>query len=208
VKRQNLDKILELFPTKVTKGDLKKAEIINATIDCIATIGWENTSYDAIGKNLGIGRAHVAYYFKDKDELFLMAFKFVSATAQEETRQEIDKAKNFTDKYLASAKGALNWLKKHPKQVSVVMAFYYLASINKKFRAIHAAIRKAGHKRLYDHLITKYSPAKASRLARDFQNLVTSTVIELHTTQGLREYAKAEKELLTSLKEMLSNTQA
>jgi AcrR family transcriptional regulator len=72
------------------KGDRKKLEIIEAAIDCLATEGIDNTTFDSIAKRIDTRRAHVAYHFKDKHMIFEAAISYILIT-YEHTLQEFIK---------------------------------------------------------------------------------------------------------------------
>src|SRR4051794_29101570 len=93
-KSKKADPILfQLFEFTPRKGDLRRLEIIKAAIACVYEEGIENTSFDKIGTRLGIGRAHVSYYFKTIDEVLELAVKYIIATAQQITVVHVTKAK-------------------------------------------------------------------------------------------------------------------
>ena len=71
-----------LLQTEPRKGEVMKERIVRSAIRCIAEKGIEETSFEAIGKPLGIGRSHVAYHFKDKGDIIRTAIQFVIAQAR------------------------------------------------------------------------------------------------------------------------------
>src|SRR5271155_5202430 len=84
----------ELFKSGFTKGEQRKAKIVEATIESIAKAGISHTTFDSIAKIARMNRAHIAYYFPTRDAMVLAAIKLVVMTAQQITIQQIRDAKN------------------------------------------------------------------------------------------------------------------
>ncbi|PIR34499.1 MAG: hypothetical protein COV37_12860, partial [Bdellovibrio sp. CG11_big_fil_rev_8_21_14_0_20_39_38] len=79
----NTENFYDLFDLRPRKGDLKKMEIILAAIDVMAEEGIEKTTYDAIAGRIGTRRAHVAYYYKDKNDILMSAIRYIMANYQQ-----------------------------------------------------------------------------------------------------------------------------
>ncbi len=52
----------------------RRAEIIDAALQCFSRDGYSNTSMDAIAQEAGLSKALIYYYFKSKDEVFEAGF--------------------------------------------------------------------------------------------------------------------------------------
>ena len=74
---------LPFISKELRKGDKKKLEIVFAAIECISTIGYENITYEALAKKLDTRRAHIAYYFKNKEDIFKACIQFINHTKKE-----------------------------------------------------------------------------------------------------------------------------
>jgi AcrR family transcriptional regulator len=48
----------------------KKKEILKAASDCFARYGYEKTTLDDIGKMVGLNKASLYYYYKNKEAIF------------------------------------------------------------------------------------------------------------------------------------------
>jgi len=188
--------MMNLFEFRPRKGDLKKAEIINATIECLATIGFENTSFEAIAKKIGTRRAHVNYYFPNKDEIFLSAIKYIAATYQSISLKNLEKAMNSKELLNLYIEGPFIWAKKHPNQLSVMFLLYYLSTFKKEYLELNHQIRKGGVTRI-TYLLGQMNPrTKTSTLhdkAKSIQNILSGCLLDVATTKS-KSLQSAEKE--------------
>ena len=197
--------IYELFEFKPKKGDLKKMEIVLAAIECIATIGFEKTTYEAIAQKIGTRRAHVAYHFKDKADIFEACIKFINASYQKMSLEKIEAAQDGLEMLTNYAEAPFLWAKENPQQLSVMLLFYYLCSVDEKYRDLHASIRRGGHERIQYILNTKLelqlSPQESQALAKSIQNLVSGAIMDVTTTanMSLDEAREAVKKQVLNL---------
>ncbi len=196
--------MIDLFEFRPRKGDIKKAEIINATIECLATIGFENTSFEAIAKKVGTRRAHVNYYFPNKDDIFLSAIKYIAATYQSISLENLEKAKDSKDLLNLYIEGPFIWAKKNPYQLSVMFLLYYLSTFKKDYLELNHQIRKGGAERI-TYLLGQMNPrTKKSTLqtkAKSIQNILSGCLLDVATTKGKSlQSAEAEaKKLINDL---------
>ncbi len=180
--------MFNLFEFRPRKGDLKRMEIIQATIDCLSTMGIDNTTYDAIAKKVGTSRAHIAYYFSDKEQIYLAAIKYILAAYQQTVIDNLSEAKSGRDMLERYIESVFIWAQKYPDQLSVMLLLYYLCSYRDEMIELNHQIRKGGYERLYYILTTKlnkrYSEKKATTLARAILSLITGSIIDSVATKG------------------------
>lgn len=185
--------LFKLFGDKLGKGDRRKKEIVEAAIECIGTVGVANTSYESIGKRLGIGRAHVAYHFPDFEKLMEMVIQYRTDTAQSIVVDLVEAAQTWQDAVRAYVDGPFFWIERHPNQASVLMLLYYYGSYEPKYRTLHTQIRKTGLARI-EAILTPVirkrfsSPTRyrkeANELARAIQALITGNVVNWITCES------------------------
>lgn len=204
-----LDPLLyELFEFKPRKGDLKKIEIIKASIDCLATIGVEKTTYDAIAKKIDTRRAHVAYHFADKNDIFRSAIKYILATYQQISIDHIAQAKTGEEMLVKYVDAAFHWAEIHPKQVSVILLLYYLCSIDSNYLELNDMVKRKGRERVYfiltDQMNKKYTEPQAKSLSLIIQNLTASTIQDCYTMKDL-SLKDAKQDVLQAI-ELLTNS--
>lgn len=201
----NVDPIMmELFEFRPRKGDVKKAEIIVAAIECLSSVGLENTTFEAIARKIGTRRAHVNYYFPNKEEIFLSAIKYIAATYQSISLSCLKKAEpgdNLLDYYID---GPFTWAKKHPEQLSVMFLLYYLSTFKKEYLEINHQIRKGGVERISYMLRQQDSKLKKSisdEMAKSIQNILSGCLLDVSTTKGksLSQASREAKKLINNL---------
>jgi len=197
--------IYDLFEFKPRKGDLKKLEIIKACVECLASEGLENTTYDAIAKRVNTRRAHIAYHFADKYSLYYDAIKFILATYQQLSIEHLKKAKEGNDPLVKYVEAVFLWAKKYPEQMHVMLLFYYFCTLRPEFKQLQAQVRKGGTERVYyilkEKMQMRESSEKLMSLSRNIQNLVGSLVVDVVTTrhQNLDDAKKEAIELVLKL---------
>lgn len=189
--------LFEALDFKARKGDLKKLEIIKAAVDILATKGLDNTTYEAIAQAIGTRRAHIAYHFNDKSDIFYAAVKYILATYQNETARELKEAKSaeqMLERYIAST---FEWARKNPHQVSVMLLLYYMCTTTERFIDLNTEVRLAGKKRL-SFLLSKQAPekmdsAKIEFLAATIGDLISAGIVAATTQKGLTMDEMKEK---------------
>lgn len=203
----NVDPIMmELFEFRPRKGDVKKGEIIVAAIECLATLGLENTTFEAIAKKIGTRRAHVNYYFPNKEEIFLSAIKYIAATYQSISLKCIESAKpgdNLLDYYV---EGPFVWAKKHPDQLSVMFLLYYLSTFKKEYLELNHQIRKGGVDRISYMLRqnnSELTKSTSDSMAKSIQNILSGCLLDVSTTKG-KSLSQAKREAKILINNLLN----
>ncbi|MCO4794025.1 MAG: TetR/AcrR family transcriptional regulator [Bacteriovoracaceae bacterium] len=191
-------KILELFEFKLKKGDQKRLEIIHAAIECLATIGFEMTTYESIAKLIGTRRAHVNYYFKDKSEIILSCIHYIVANYQQTSIKHIDQARLGEEMLFHYIEAPFIWAKENPEELSVMLLFYYLCNIRGEYKELHDQIRDGGVTRisyiLKNGLNLKESDENINLQAKTIQNLISGSMMDAATT-NLKSMRQAEEDI-------------
>lgn len=189
--------LFEMLDFKPKKGDIKKMEIIGAAIECLATIGFENTTYEAIAKKLGTRRAHIAYHFSDKNDIFKASIRFINATYLLHSKNLIEESQSGEEMLKNFIRAPFLWGEENPNQLAVMLLFYYLCSVNEEYRELHTQIRTSGVQRIHYILTTKINIKldnhQSLNLAKHIQNLLSGAIIDAVSTSG--------KNLIHSMKE-------
>lgn len=204
----NVDSMIyELFEFKPRKGDLKKMEIIMAAIECIATIGFEKTTYEAIAQKIGTRRAHVAYHFKDKNDIFEGCIRYIMANYQQTSISKIEAAKDGLEMLVNYAEAPFIWAEENPHQLSVMLLFYYLCTVDEKYKELHASIRAGGVERiqyiLTNKLTKKITAKEAAPMAKMIQNLVSGAIMDVSTT-GNKTLKQARQQVKEQVLQIIS----
>ena len=222
--------IFELFEFRPRKGDFKKIEIIMATIDCLASEGLEKTTYDAIAKRLGTRRAHVAYHFGDKNEIFTHCIKYIVANYQQSSLEHIKTAKTKREMLFNYIDGPFNWAKDNPQEITVMLLFYYFCCIKNEFLELHQQIRKGGVERIQfilsgvlseylqnysgenkieqEKLLFLQTPQPLNTMAKDIQNIISGTLLDMRTTKlpTAKDYEDTKEKCKQDIWKMIEST--
>jgi TetR/AcrR family transcriptional regulator, biofilm operon repressor len=86
-----------------TKKELTKEKIQQAAYKCVARFGFEKTTLEDIAKEVGLNKASLYYYYKNKEEIFLD----VTTT---ETAQFVEKLKMTTLEQVGIEKQVFHYL--------------------------------------------------------------------------------------------------
>src|SRR5689334_19026745 len=157
--RKSVDPLVfQLFDVAPRKGDLRKIAIIKSAIDCIATSGIENLSLETVGKRLGIGRAHVGYYFKTVSQIIDLVIQYIMANAQKITVEKVSAAKTPKGMLDAMVEAAFEWAHDFPEQASVYMLFFYYCTNDASKREVQKTIRQTGAARIEAILEKMFPP--------------------------------------------------
>ncbi|PIP96405.1 MAG: hypothetical protein COW00_09575 [Bdellovibrio sp. CG12_big_fil_rev_8_21_14_0_65_39_13] len=196
----NTENFYDLFDLRPRKGDLKKMEIILAAIDVMAEEGIEKTTYDAIAGRIGTRRAHVAYYYKDKNDILMSAIRYIMANYQQILIENMKDEEDGLQMLMKYIEGPFIWAEKFPSQLKVMLLFYYLCTIKSEFKDLHDHIRTAGAERiqfiLTNKLKTPLELDQAKLLSKIIQNSMSGQILDSATTHG-RNLDQALSELKT-----------
>ncbi len=188
---------------KPSKGNLKRLEIIKASIECLATIGFDKTTYESIAKIVGTRRAHINYYFSDKNEIVLACVKYIMANYQNVSMEHIKMAKNGQAMLLKYIESPYIWAQKYPSELKVMLLFYYLCTINDEYKLLNDKIRKAGSERIAFILKNyfDFDNKKSKLISKAIQNSISGFMIDSATTTqiSLKLAEKRNKDLVIDL---------
>lgn len=183
MKEINVDSIAaHLFDYKLRKGDIKKYEIIVATIECLAELGIDHTTFDSIAAKLNTKRSHIIYYFKKKDDIYYAAIQYIAATFKEVARQNLEKAKDSKDTLNKYIDGYFLWAKQNPKQLSVMFLLFYMCTHKPRFQEINQQIREVGINTMSHILIHQLeldiTPTRARFIAKGMQGIMSAALVD------------------------------
>ena len=209
VMKKNPDEIfIELFEFLPRKGDLKKIEIIKATINCLAKLGVDNTTFEAIAESIGTRKSHIAYHFSDKNLLFLDCIKYILATYQSLSIEKMRDSESGIDLLENFVQGPFIWAKKYPEQLPVMFLLYYYGHMNSDYRKLHIQVREGGYQRVH-YILTKRmkikgKPEKMKILSMAILNIISGQLVNV-TTTNKASIDKAMKETWTAVKTLIAD---
>ena len=174
------------YPYK--KGDLKKAKIIEATIHCMGTHGIEKCSFELVGKQAKLTRAHVNYYFKEKKDLFKAAFAHVLMTAQQFTVAGLSNVTEPKNLLKAYNDVTFAWVAAYAHHQPLIALIHYYCAVQEEFKVFNTQARIIAKERLR-HLVKQYgvsaSESEMKKKVDAIHGLMSGYVIEFNSTQHL-----------------------
>lgn len=155
------ERIFKQLPTKeLRKGEVRKLQIVEATIECLAKLGWNGTNYETVGRACRMKRPHVAYHFPVWNELILTSIQFVYATGQGIVSDYLREAKTPKERLRQYIEGTFFWLESHPSHAASITLLWHLANFDKVFRALSTKVKRLGAERLEAMLFEGQGRAK------------------------------------------------
>jgi len=201
-----LFKFLGMNPSK---GDMRKMEIIEATVNCLATQGMDSTSLESVAKASKIARSHIIYYFKNKEELFDAAFKYVLANAQDVFVQKMEKNTSPLELLKAYVDVLFEWVEAYESHAKVMLLFYHCSSSMETYKKIHTEIRAAARNRIKIILEglaekkKKLSPSQLENYSQAIHCMLTGFALEHLTTSSKLSLNRTKERAYGVVKEML-----
>jgi AcrR family transcriptional regulator len=199
--------ILATLPgVQIRKSDLKRIEIIEAAIECMATIGIENTSFEAVGKSLKMARSHLVYYFKDKESLFRDAIQYVAAMGQQITLEHLQRAAP-ENQLRAYVEGTFDWIARYPQHATIMPLFFYVSATRKEYRELHAKSRNLARDRILAILAIlesgkKRTPKQRTEIAERILACLTGFYLDYLATRRSGTLGEVKERALSAIFEM------
>jgi AcrR family transcriptional regulator len=181
--------ILGVINVNLRKGDLRKVEIIKSAIDCLATLGVEQTTFEEIGRKIGIRKSHVAYHFPNMDDLIETAIRYVLANVQNYVVAHVKNETGWRRALEVQARCTIGWPRVFPNDARVYLFFCYRCSYNARLRELNREFREVGIRRIVGLLepVAKKSKVGADRLqdvARRAQEIVFGALLTALTWES------------------------
>lgn len=200
--------LYDLFEFKPRKGDLKKIQIIEAAIECLALDGIEKTTFESIGKKIGTRRAHVAYHFSDKNKIFISAVKYILANYQQTIIDHMNEGSNGKKMILEYIAGAFDWAIENRTHLTVIFLLYYNSQLYKEYKDLNNVVRSGGISRLSyilkEKFNNKFTKSQSLFFAKQIQDLMSGAMLDATTTHG-RDLEQAKKDVVKTTLILIDN---
>lgn len=139
----------QITPTELRKGDLRKLEILQATLTCLAAHGWAGTNYESVGQICGMKRPHVAYHYPEWNTLIESAIRFAYATGASVVGDYLREAKTREQLLSGYVEGTLHWLDRNPDHAAAISLLWHLATFDPRYHALAMEYRELGTSRVH-----------------------------------------------------------
>jgi len=199
----------ELFQRALSKGDLRKIQILEEAIRQLTSQGIENVSLESISKRIGLKRAHVAHYFPSIGTIVDAAVRLITMKAQRITVEGISSVSTSLEIVRTVVDGAFRWADQYPDHARLMALFYYYATWNKKYRALHTKIRIVGAERL-SVAIKSHRPQLSKKSVEQFathiQCLITGYLLHALTVEMEEPINDFRKRLNRHIEKLLNES--
>ncbi|WP_026261421.1 choline-binding transcriptional repressor BetI [Kiloniella laminariae] len=147
---------------KVGMEEIRKTQLIEATIALIHEEGFTNASISKISKRAGLSSGIVAHYFDDKSGLLTATLQHLMRQLGEETSIRLAKAKTPIERLLAVVYSNFAHDQFKPGVVDVWLAFWALVPTSPELARLHRINERRMHSN-FQHALKPLLPASMVR---------------------------------------------
>ncbi len=182
---KTVDPVMRTLFESPSRGELQRVRIIETAIQCIASEGIDQTNIETIAKRMGTRRSHIAYYFKEADEIVQFSIQYIIRKATESVLQQVSRAGSPRQRLEAYMTANFDWGAQNEDFAAVMLLFYYYARIRPKYRAMQKQIMDTAIGRiaaLLQPLVPGSDPKVLHGMALNIYALIFGHIIALGTT--------------------------
>ncbi|MGZ3774026.1 MAG: TetR/AcrR family transcriptional regulator [Bdellovibrio sp.] len=129
-----------------------KTKIIESAMECIADLGLEATTFQAIADKAKISQPLVAYHLKKRENIFIEAFTHLLDTSLVATESSLAEALSPKDKLINYIMVSLQVFRSHAAIPKMYIAFYYLSSFDPTYRKMNDKLKQEATQRILNIL--------------------------------------------------------
>lgn len=160
-----------IFPERLSKGDRKKLEIVEAAVRVFAKDGAEALTYDRLGTELETTRSHIRYHFQDRQDIVVGVIRYMMSLGHEFTFENLRKAESPIERISAYLDGYYDFFVKNPQYGPIMLHFYYLSGYAGDLRDLQSQVRQQAFERIEELLLQAYIEA-GKRKPQDLETIV------------------------------------
>lgn len=180
----------KMLPLRITKGEVRKDEIIRAAVECLVEGGYEHFNYNTIGLKAGLARSHIAHYFPDKREILYLVVHGIYRELQQLVIEKITEASTADAQIKGVIDATVEGIARERGWALVILLFTHVCAQDEKYRKLYTEIRKVGAKRIDRILqgkecLSELTPRLRYNVARGVQSIILGGVVENLTTDWL-----------------------
>jgi AcrR family transcriptional regulator len=131
-----------------------RQRIIEAALDIIAKVGWDDTSIQAIADECGVSQSNVLYHFKSKAGLLHALVQHIKASNYQLVSAALKPEHNAFERICIHISKNLEWGRKFPKEAQVLILIYYQATHDKIFSLLFSEILTTAQNRIYEYVLS------------------------------------------------------
>ncbi|MBP9706130.1 MAG: TetR/AcrR family transcriptional regulator [Oligoflexales bacterium] len=125
----------------MSKADVaaeRKAQIVQATVECIAKFGYHNFSMQDVATLAGVSKGIIHYYFLNKDDLLKSVLSRVAGDIEKVMLKEMEKTHTPLEKLKIFIEVSLNIVRNTKEYYQVNMDFWTQINQNSEIRSVIA----------------------------------------------------------------------
>jgi AcrR family transcriptional regulator len=138
----------QFLPQTPTRSQLRRVAILEATITLYAGKRADLTSFEDIAGLCEVTRALVQHYFPTREDLLLMASRYVRAGLQQHLVEQLKTSDNRRDQLGAYVQSHFSWAERHPKHARFWTFFFFLCTNKGPYRELNSEVQDLGHRRI------------------------------------------------------------
>jgi AcrR family transcriptional regulator len=198
-----------LLGSGVTRSDFRKAQILESVINIASQEGFEAISFDRIGKELGLQKSNVAYYFLSKEDMIQKSMHFSTTKIFTFSAEGLAKADSAEAELRAYLDAHFRWIKLHFNHACFLLYIYLRSPVDEFARNFTNTSRVNGRQKItqilqkiaknHDQLKKHEMPS----FAEFIQDQLTGTLLQLIAVNGGPTHKQVE-EKQKHLERMLS----
>lgn len=164
--------------------EIRKTQLIEATIAMIHEEGFTNASISKISKRAGLSSGIVAHYFDDKSGLLTATLQHLMRVLGEETKNQLKDARTPIERLLAIVNSNFSDDQFKPGVVDVWLAFWALVPTSPDLARLHRINERRMQSNFQHALKPLLPPEKIASTATGLAALVEGLWIRCALTKG------------------------
>ncbi|WP_162938005.1 transcriptional regulator BetI [Kiloniella sp. EL199] len=186
---------------KVGMEEIRKTQLIEATIAMIHEEGFTNASISKISKRAGLSSGIVAHYFDDKSGLLTATLQYLMRKLGEETKKQLEHANTPIERLLAVVNSNFSDEQFKPGVVDVWLAFWALVPTSEKLGRLH----KINERRMQSNFQHALKPLLPEQMVASTATGLAAMVEGLWIRCALTEGGVTPKEAITIMENYISS---
>ncbi len=194
----------QIIPSGLLKGDVRKAEIVEAVVRLVASHGIDGISFEILANATGMTKSQVKYHLESKEEMLFRSYQYVLHHAQTIVVQEMSSSQPGLSRLTTYVRGNFSWLMQKPDQLRFMLQIYGAATHSAGLRKLVMASRKAAQQRI-EGMIREALPGADIAVigwSQTFHDMITGALVDLVCSYGVPPKAVVESRLELLLKHL------
>jgi len=129
-------------PEKLTKGERTRAKILQSAVQCLAKLGYEKTTFQAIADHCGISQPLVVHYFEKRENIFPSVIDYLLGHTQNVIRLELDQSASASRRLNDFVRISLEYVRKEPEEAKVFLTLSLFATFDEQSRLHNGKIKQ------------------------------------------------------------------